>query len=81
MPRRSAAVSLAVPMSMPAYSCIESALMISPPRSSASRNASSDLPAAVGPSTAITRSATPHSLPGSAVSPRIMLNASTWHWR
>ena len=81
MPRRSATVSLAVPMSIPAYSCIESALMISPPTSSASRSASSDLPAAVGPSTAITRSATPHSLPVPPVDPCILFNASTGYWR
>ena len=57
MPWRWATVSLAVPMSMPRYSCMESALTISPPSSLASRSARSDLPAAVGPSTAITRSA------------------------
>ena len=59
MPWRCATVSLAVPMSMPRYSCMESALMISPPSSRASRSARSDLPAAVGPSTAITGSAMP----------------------
>src|SRR5690606_32577923 len=46
--------SFAVPMSMPRYTCIESALTTSPPRRSASSTARSDLPAAVGPTTAIT---------------------------
>ncbi len=41
-------------MSMPAYSCIESAFTISPPSARARRSASSDFPAAVGPTTAIT---------------------------
>ena len=50
---RSSAESLAVPMSMPRYSCIESALTISPPSAVASRIPSSDFPTAVGPTTAI----------------------------
>src|SRR6185437_2004979 len=40
-------------MSMPRYSCIESALMTSPPRSNARSTARSDLPAVVAPTTAI----------------------------
>src|SRR5262245_54576227 len=54
IPSRSAGVSLAVPMSMPRYSCMESALMISPPRVSARRSDRADFPAAVGPTTATT---------------------------
>src|SRR5690606_17227035 len=53
-PRISSRVSLAVPMSMPAYSCMESAFTTSPPSRSASSTARSDFPAAVGPTTAIT---------------------------
>src|ERR1700739_2910142 len=41
-------------MSMPRYSCIESALITSPPIARASATARSDLPTAVGPTTAIT---------------------------
>src|SRR5215471_12839796 len=41
-------------MSMPWYSCMESALTTSPPSDRASRNDSPDFPAAVGPTTAIT---------------------------
>src|ERR1700761_9038900 len=52
-PRRSAGVSLAVPMSIPRYSCIESALTTSPPTARASSTARSDFPAAVAPTTAI----------------------------
>ncbi len=54
MPSRWAWASLAVPMSMPAYSCMESALMTSPSSACASRRARSDLPAAVAPTTATT---------------------------
>ena len=54
MPTRWAGASLAVPMSMPRYSCMESALMTSPPSSWASRRPRSDLPAAVAPTTATT---------------------------
>ena len=43
-----------MPMSMPRYSCMESALTISPPSDRASRSDSPDFPAAVGPTTAIT---------------------------
>lgn len=53
-PRRSSGVILAVPMSMPRYSCIESALTTSPSRASARATESAVLPAAVGPTTAIT---------------------------
>src|SRR3954464_10961145 len=52
MPRRCATVSFAVPMSMPRYSCMASALTISPPSRSASSRPRSDLPVAVGPTTA-----------------------------
>src|ERR1700722_6300444 len=54
MPSRSAGVSLAVPISMPWYSCIESALTTSPSSARASASERSDLPAAVGPTTAMT---------------------------
>ena len=53
-PPRSAAVSFAVPTSMPWYSCIESALTTSPRSASAIATPRSDLPEAVGPTTAIT---------------------------
>ena len=49
------AVSLAVPMSMPRYSCMASALTTSPPSACASASPRSDLPVAVGPTTATTR--------------------------
>src|SRR5262249_641035 len=61
-PRRCAGLSLAVPISMPVYSCIESALITSPPSARARPSDSSDFPAAVGPTTAITRSSTRHAL-------------------
>ena len=40
---------MAVPMSNPRYTCIESTEMISPPTFSASAKATADLPTAVGP--------------------------------
>ena len=50
---RSASVGLAVPMSMPRYTCIESSDTISTsPSSRASANASADFPDAVGPTSA-----------------------------
>ena len=54
MPRRSPLGTFAVPMSIPRYSCIESALTISPPSCSARSSAKADLPAPVGPTTATT---------------------------
>ena len=54
-PRARRACSLAVPMSMPRYSCIASALTTSPPSACASASPRSDLPVAVGPTTATTR--------------------------
>ena len=54
MPRRCAGVSFAVPMSIPRYSCIASALITSASRARANSMPRSDLPDAVGPTTAIT---------------------------
>src|SRR5690625_2554313 len=51
MPSRCSGRSLAVPMSIPRYSCSASALTISPPSSAARARARSDLPDAVGPTT------------------------------
>jgi hypothetical protein len=48
-PRRSAALGLAVPTSMPRYTCIESTLRISAPAAAATDSATSLLPDAVGP--------------------------------
>src|SRR5947207_15494348 len=53
MPRRSAGAILSVPMSKPRYTAVESQLMISPPRRSATVRASALLPVAVGPRIAI----------------------------
>ncbi|OEI67234.1 hypothetical protein Cus16_3135 [Curtobacterium sp. ER1/6] len=58
MPRRSSSDSFAVPMSMPRYSCIASALTISAGRPASRRcsaivRATSDLPVPVAPTTAI----------------------------
>ncbi len=53
-PPRSTRSGFAVPMSMPRYSCMESALTTSPPRRWASATASAVLPVAVGPTTATT---------------------------
>src|ERR1700744_4686165 len=53
-------------MSMPRYTCMESALITSPPRAWASSTASPDFPAAVGPTTAITRSPMASSVPPAA---------------
>ena len=50
---RSAGVGLAVPISMPRYTCMESAETIIAPASRASRMARSDLPDAVGPTMAM----------------------------
>jgi tRNA A37 N6-isopentenylltransferase MiaA len=46
---RVAASGFAVPMSMPRYTCAESALTISPPNRRARASATADLPDAVGP--------------------------------
>src|SRR5687767_5105947 len=54
MPRRCSSVSLSVPMSKPRYTAVESQLMISPSRRSASARPSALLPDAVGPITAST---------------------------
>ncbi len=55
MRARSAGVSLAVPMSIPLYTCIESAEITSPPTFSARLSVSAVLPTAVGPTMAIIR--------------------------
>src|SRR5688572_13235175 len=49
MPRRSPGGTLSVPMSKPRYTAVESQLMISPPRRSASSMPSALVPVAVGP--------------------------------
>src|SRR5699024_52462 len=51
MPSRSSTVSLAVPISIPRYSCIESQLTTSPSKWCASCKDNADLPDAVGPTT------------------------------
>ena len=50
---RSSAEGLAVPMSSPRYTCIESTETISPPSCSARSNAMLDFPTAVGPASRI----------------------------
>src|SRR5208282_6513532 len=52
MPRRSAGPGLAVPISKPRKSCVESQASTSPPNCSASHTPSADFPDAVGPTTA-----------------------------
>src|SRR5262245_37456390 len=52
---RSAALGLAVPMSMPRYTCAESTLMISRSTCRASASASALLPLAVGPASTSAR--------------------------
>src|SRR5687767_8634921 len=49
MPRRSASGTLSVPISNPRYTAVESQLMTSPPRRSASSMLSALFPVAVGP--------------------------------
>src|SRR5256885_12011956 len=55
MPRRSTGATLSVPMSNPRYTAVESQLMISPPKRSATASPTALFPVAVGPRIAISR--------------------------
>ena len=74
---RSAGDGLAVPMSIPRYTCIESTESTDPPRSAASRRAISLFPEAVGPRTASRRVRRPSGQPGGAAPPSSRLRRGT----